>query len=156
MPFRALTFLRFLVLSLALQGSVLWAQDTPDLTRLPVLSEAKALAATDLPDQGFWLDVREPGLYTLALDGAGLLGLSDFETANGRSDGSDGQERLLSAGSAYQTGALNDLLLLPGHAYLIQIAATVPRRRCAAENQGHRPCSGADGNCHSGITPEAP
>jgi hypothetical protein len=56
-----------------------------------------------------------------------LIGLTGFETEDGRSDGSDRQERFLVAGSSTQVGRLEDLLHATGYAYLVQIAASEPR-----------------------------
>ena len=134
----------------------LHAQDTPDLTSLPVLDAPGDLPAAALPDQGFWLQVAVPGLYRIALDGPGMLGLTGFATATGRSDGSDPQERLSEAGSATQAGALEGLLLLPGHAYLMQIAATAPRGVHLQLMQSLDPALALTGAAIPGTMPEAP
>lgn len=141
---------------LAVMGSPVWGQDMPDLTALPVVSGPGAVTAQALPDQGFWLDVAQPGLYDIALDGPGLLGLTDFQTVTGRSDGSDPQVRLMADGSAYQTGHLDDLLLVPGHAYLIQIAGLIPRGVTLNLTMPIDPTAALTGNAIPGLSPEAP
>lgn len=155
MPCRA--FSRVIVLGwlLAAVALPLRAQDMPDLATLPVLQSDGALAAEALPDQGFWLAVTEPGLYRLALDGAGAIALTGFDTADGRSDGSDRQTRLLEAGSAYEAGVLDDLLLLPGHAYLIQVAGLEPRGVTLARTMPIDPAAALAGTAIGGRTPEA-
>ena len=137
-------------------GTPLWGQDIPDLTKLPALSGPGTLAAQAMPDQGFWLDVAQPGLYDMALDGAGLLGLTDFQTPNGRSDGSDPQVRLIADGSAYATGHMDDLFLVPGHAYLVQIAGLVPRGVTLTLDTPIDPASALTGDAIPGISPDAP
>ena len=124
---RGLSWVMRIGLALALLGQPLAAQEGPDLTKLPVVTAPGAVAAAALPDQGFWLQVGRLGLYRLALDGPGLIGLTLFDTPDGRSDGSAAQNRLVQSGSAYDLGVLDDLLLMPGRAYLMQIAATTPR-----------------------------
>ena len=121
-PARAL----WLVLTLLWPGAAP-SQDLTDLASLPTLGAPGAVTAEVMSRQAAWLDVSQTGLYRVALDGPGLLGLTGFRTANGRSDGSDAQERLRADGSAYRAGVLDDLLLVQGHAYLLQEGAVAAR-----------------------------
>lgn len=85
------------------------------------------LSVDAMKHQAAWLEVDQTGQYRLTLDGPGLLGLTGFRTANGRSDGSDPQQRLVEDGSAYRPGTLDDLLLEQGRAYFLQEGAAEPR-----------------------------
>ena len=118
-----------LAIALALLGlaAPLAAQDQPDMATLPTLRAPGILTADAMKHQAAWLEVDQTGLYRLTLDGPGLLGLTGFRTANGRSDGSDPQQRLVEDGSAYRPGTLDDLLLEQGRAYFLQEAAAEPR-----------------------------
>jgi hypothetical protein len=116
-----------LVLALCGLTGPLAAQDQPDMATLPTLSTPGTLTAAQMQHQAAWLEVAQTGLYRLTLGGPGLIGLTGFRTANGRSDGSDPQERLVEDGSAYRAGQLDDLLLEQGHAYFLQQGAAEPR-----------------------------
>lgn len=124
---RRLILILPLILVLCGLSGPLAAQDQPDMASLPTLSAPGTLTAQQLQHQAAWLEVTQTGLYRLTLDGPGMIGLTGFRTANGRSDGSDRQERLVQDGSAYRAGRLDDLLLEPGRAYFLQVAADAPR-----------------------------
>lgn len=103
------------------------AQDMPDLAALPVLSAPGTLPAAALSDQAAWLSVDAPGLYRLSLDGPGGLGLLRYDTPDGRSDGSDAEALVAGDGTLMRPGRIEDLLLQPGQALLVQIVGEAPR-----------------------------
>jgi hypothetical protein len=103
------------------------AQDMPELTGLPVISAPGTLGAGDLVYQAAWLSVQVTGVYNLGLDGPGGLAISRYATADGRTDGSAAVTRLAADGTLMRAGELEDMLLVAGQAYLVQIAGDQPR-----------------------------
>lgn len=154
--FARLAFLQGATIALALSGVPLAAQDDNILDRIPTASAPGTVAAADIPDQGLWLDVAQAGLYQITLDGPGLIGLTQFDTPTGRSDGSDDQDRLLMDGSATQVGQLDDLLLVPGQAYLIQVAGSDPRGLSLRLVQALETSAALTGAAIPGLAPDMP
>ncbi|MEM8870193.1 MAG: hypothetical protein AAGE38_07320 [Pseudomonadota bacterium] len=109
-----------LVLSLPSAGMPQEFGDLPDISEpgsFPPSAEGRA-----------WLAVTEPGFYSVGLDGPGLITVSKFRTADGRSDGSDAVDELARSGSPFVAGRVDDLLLEPGVSYLLRTGFNEPRR----------------------------
>ncbi|MEO8241478.1 MAG: hypothetical protein ABI832_04150 [bacterium] len=145
-----------LAVVLGLWPMPLLAEDAADITSLPTLRAPGTLTATAMARDAAWLEVDQPGLYRLMMEGPGLLGLTGFRTANGRSDASDPQVRLRADGSAYRPGVLDNLLLLPGHAYLIQTGVLAPRAVTLEMVQPIDPVQALTGEAMPGQSDDAP
>lgn len=99
----------------------------PDYQALSKVSRPGLIEPARFSEQLVWLIPEQTGLYTLRMDGPGVLLLHVFPTADGHPDGQTSPRQLLRDGSPFRPGRLPDLLLEAGRVYLLQVAAHEPR-----------------------------
>ena len=76
--------------------------------------------------QFFWIVPEATGIYSIALDGPGVIRLSTFPNADGQYDGETAERVITQAVNAYGTPSAGPFLLSEGWPYLLSVNALGP------------------------------